>query len=342
MARETTIRRSTTRRRTTTRTRTGRTRFRTETRGMRNIGSEYPQPTAQEGFYVWGRKGESRMYGKLDGGKVESPYEKKMILADPTNEEPRDLAWADARFATDIMSEHAFFFTLLMPEEVAAEQRREAQAFHARYAKLFQKIEQKGPPSASEVKGFVRNLKTEIQPLIDFKEDNHRAQAKGELQSLVWPLFFDHTRREAVRWLARMEDIAQGHVELERKEVVDFWGGIMDEHARFVAHLLDPDEYELVERAFKTSDVFQALRYNKTGPVRALVREPLTVAKSLIDNPELDAVESAAETMLEFKTDAVRKIETGRIKSIISPILADHVRREAVKFLDELKRTKEQ
>jgi hypothetical protein len=68
----------------------------------------------------------------------------------------------------------------------------------------------------------------------------------------------------------------------------------------------------------------------------------MTVADSLMKNPELDAVESAAETILDFKTDAVRKIEAGKIKSIISPILADHVRRESVKFLDELKRTKEQ
>ena len=52
-------------------------------------------------------------------------------------------------------------------------------------------------------------------------------------------------------------------------------------------------------------------------------------------------MESAAETILDFKTDAVRKLETGKIKSIISPILADHVRREAVKFLDELHRSKE-
>jgi hypothetical protein len=33
------------------------------------------------------------------------------------------------------------------------------------------------------------------------------------------------------------------------------------------------------------------------------------------------------------KTQAVRDIEAGRIKSIIEPKLADHVRREALKFL---------
>jgi hypothetical protein len=48
---------------------------------------------------------------------------------------------------------------------------------------------------------------------------------------------------------------------------------------------------------------------------------------------------SAAETILDFKTKAVRDIEAARIKSIIDPRLADHVRREALKFVDELKRT---
>jgi len=47
---------------------------------------------------------------------------------------------------------------------------------------------------------------------------------------------------------------------------------------------------------------------------------------------------SAAQTILDFKTKAARDIEGNRIKSIIDPRLADHVRREALKFVDELKR----
>ena len=66
--------------------------------------------------------------------------------------------------------------------------------------------------------------------------------------------------------------------------------------------------------------------------------EPATVLDSLAKDPELDAVLSAAQTILDFKTQAVRDIEAGRIKSIIEPRLADHVRREALKFLNELKR----
>ena len=114
----------------------------------------------------------------------------------------------------------------------------------------------------------------------------------------------------------------------------------MDEHARFVAHLLDPEEFELIDTAMKTSTVFRELEKGGLGGVLgATAKEPGTVAKSLAQNPEIDAVMSAAETILDFKTKTVRDIEMARIKSIIDPRLADHVRREALKFVDELKRS---
>jgi hypothetical protein len=113
----------------------------------------------------------------------------------------------------------------------------------------------------------------------------------------------------------------------------------MDEHARFVAHLLDPDEYELIEKAMSASRVFADLHKGGAGGVvAAIVHEPTTVVGSLVDNPETSAILSAAETILDFKTKAARDIEAARIKSIIDPRLADHVRREALKFVDELRR----
>jgi hypothetical protein len=74
------------------------------------------------------------------------------------------------------------------------------------------------------------------------------------------------------------------------------------------------------------------------GTVGALASEPGIVLDSLSQHPEVDAVMSAVQTILDFKTQAVRDIEACRIKSIIEPKLADHVRREALKFLNELKR----
>lgn len=269
----------------------------------------------------------------------ETPTEKVMILPKATDKDPSNHAWADARFTTDILAEHALFFALLMPEELAAKERAEALRFMKTFTALYERIDAGPPPARSEVKRFATDVNEAIKPFIEYKARLGDAQTSGTLRSLVWPLFFDHTRNEAERWERRLSSLAGGETEFDRSEVVTFWANIMDEHARFVAHLLDPDEYELIEKAFSTANVFRQLGDDSVaGTVRALGQEPGTVIDSLSNNPELDAVMSAAQTILDFKTQAVRDIEAGRIKSIIEPRLADHVRREALKFVNELKR----
>jgi hypothetical protein len=269
----------------------------------------------------------------------ESKYEKVVVLPNADDKDAANHAWADARFATDILSEHGLFFALLMPEDLAKEERGEALTFYREFGEMHRQIAAAKPPERSEVKSFLGRVRERVMPFIEYKQRLGDAQRAGKLRSLVWPLFFDHTRHEAERWNRRFNALSQGQVEFERREVVTFWTNIMDEHARFVAHLLDPDEYALIEKAFKTAEVFRELqRDGVAGAVSALAAQPGTVAGSLSQNPDLDAVMSAAQTMLDFKTQAVRDIESARIKSIIEPRLADHVRREALKFVNELKR----
>ncbi len=271
--------------------------------------------------------------------EVESPFEKPVILPDEKDADPARHAWADARFATDIMAEHAVFFALLMPPEVAGEERKEALRFAADFAALHQRIDGADTPDRSGLKRFTSEVIEAMKPFIEYKATLGEAQRNGTLRSLVWPLFFDHTRHEAERWTRRLEQLGRGESEYDRTEVATFWNNIMEEHARFVAHLLDPDELELVEKATKTSHVFQKLGSGGIGGAAAAVAaEPGVVVGALTDHPETSAVLSAAETILEFKTKMARDIEAARIKSIIDPRLSDHVRREALKFVDEFKR----
>jgi hypothetical protein len=276
---------------------------------------------------------------KPGAAQPETKYEKVVVLPNADDKDASNHAWADARFATDILSEHGLFFALLMPEELAKEERGEALTFYREFGEMHRQIAAQKPPERSEVKTFLGRVRERVMPFIEYKQRLGDAQRSGKLRSLVWPLFFDHTRHEAERWNRRFDALSRGQVEFERKEVVTFWTNIMDEHARFVAHLLDPDEYELIEKAFKTAKVFWKLEKDGVaGAVSALSAQPGVVVDSLAKNPDLDAVMSAAQTMLDFKTQAVRDIEAGRIKSIIEPRLADHVRREALKFVNELKR----
>lgn len=295
---------------------------------MSQAGNSGPTATSME------------VFGRSPGATApESGYEKVMILPKMDDDDLAKHAWADARFAADILAEHALFFALLMPEELAAKERAEALRFKDSFGQLYDRIDTAGPPARSDVKAFTGQMTEPIKQFIEYKARLGEAQTTGKLRSLVWPLFFDHTRHEAERWERRFDDLARGESEFDRKEVVSFWTNIMDEHARFVAHLLDPDEYELIEKAFSTANVFRQLRDDSIGgTIEALGQEPGTVLDSLAQNPDVDAVMSAAQTILDFKTQAVRDIEAGRIKSIIEPRLADHVRREALKFLNELKR----
>ena len=286
------------------------------------------------------REGSGFFYYTRSGGReIEQPFEKPVGVPAVGNQDPAAHAWADARFATDIMAEHGLFFALLMPPEVAGTEREEALRFQQTFTELNRQIDTNAPPERSELKSFVNNVVEQIKPFIEYKARLGEAQASGKFRSLVWNLFFDHTRHEAERWTRRLETLAQGESELDKDEVTTFWTNIMDEHARFVAHLLDPEEYELIEKAMSASRVFADLHKGGVGGVAAAaIHEPATVVNSLVENPETSAVLSAAETILDFKTKAARDIEAARIKSIIDPRLADHVRREALKFVDELKR----
>jgi len=273
------------------------------------------------------------------GSAAEGTYEKPVIVPKQDDNDPKHHVWADARFATDIMAEHGLFFALLIPEELAAKEKRAALDFYETFSDLNKKIDGMSSFDDVEMTSFVSDVIDPMRRFIEYKHEQHEAQLSGSLRSLVWPLFFEHTFHEAERWVRRLEKIAGGSSGFERGEVVPFWTNIMDEHARFVAHLLDPDEFELIDTAMKTSRVFGELNKGGLGGVAsAIVKEPGTVVKSLAKNPEVDAVMSAAETVLDFKTKAARNIETARIKSIIDQRLADHVRREALKFVDELKR----
>jgi|SRR5688572_24244921 len=278
-------------------------------------------------------------YTRGGGKELEGPFEKPVVVPAADNKDAAFHAWADARFATDIMAEHAFFFALLMPQEIAAEERAQALHFSELFTRLHEQINVTAPPERGEVRTFATKVVEQIKPFIEYKARLGDAQRSGKLRSLVWPLFFDHTQHEAERWTSRLEMLSGGESEFDKAEVTKFWTNIMDEHCRFIAHLLDPDEYELIEKAMSASRVFADLHEGGlSGVAAATVQEPGTVINALIENPETSAVLSAAETILDFKTKAARGIEAARIKSIIDPRLADHVRREALKFVDELKR----
>ena len=256
-----------------------------------------------------------------------SPFEKIVMLPTAGQKDPTIHAFADATFAVDIMAEHALFFVLLMPPELAQAERAQAQQFQGKFTDLGKKLAANGVPKPDALKTYCQTVCDAIKPFIDYKVKMGEAQTSGKMRSLVWPLFFEHTQREAERWVARLTQLSTAASEYDRQEVIKFWSEIIDEHARFEAHLLDPDEYTLIDACTKRSRDFQAIQ---------------TLCDSATGCPmptgSVDAILTAAQSALAFETAATRGIEDATIKSIIDPRLADHLRRETLKFVDEVQR----
>jgi hypothetical protein len=234
--------------------------------------------------------------------------------------DPVSFSLADTLFWTDILTEHGQFFAMLMPGDELAHQRAEAERFKATFAEHFDRARTATVDRSNYVELNRRTVEL-VKPFVEWKHRMSEAQATGKIRSLVWPDFFDHTALEAERFTRRLEQCSRGNAELDRAEVVDFWARIMEDHAEFIAHLLDPQEKTLIAASRKSADLFSRLRADHA-------RTPDAKAKALVEG----------QAMVAFKTTATKGIEAGKIKSIIHPALADHVRREAVKFVDELRR----
>ena len=156
--------------------------------------------------------------------------------------------------------------------------------------------------------------------LIDFKETILKRVLRCEMFTLNYPLLIDHILREAklyrkfVEMLERDGDLS----ECSMKENECFWNQIMMEHAQFIRGLLDPCEAEL----FCTADNF-AKEYGKL----------LENSKNAAQKTQM--AESLSETIRfrDFKIAGVQGIQQCKIRSIILPLLADHVLREANHYI---------
>lgn len=251
--------------------------------------------------------------GTLGGGT------KPVYVTRAGSKDPVEHSVADTLFWGDIMMEHAMFFVMLMPGAENAGPRGEAERFQRSFANHLARL-RGAKMTRADLAGFNRSTIELARSFGVYKSRMQRAQESGRYRTLVWPSFFDHTRKEADRFIRRIDQVTRGNVAYSRAEVVPFWADKMEEHALFIAQLLDPDEQALIRTADAASNSFRKL---ETSPGRAGAADPAM---------------KAVEAIIDFKTAAEMGIRTNMIQSIIHPALADHVRREAVRFKDELRR----
>jgi len=228
---------------------------------------------------------------------------------------------AENLFWCDMMMEHADFLATLMPGKALAAERAQAENFQRSFQSQYDRA--KAASFDRTNYGALNRSTVELMhPFIEYKLRMLDAQQSGRIRTLLFPLFFEHTAREAQRATARLEALAGGNITFDYPEVVDFWTASMSDDAAFIAHLLDPQEQDLISSALDSSAVFKG--FNHANRARKLPGAEVVIA---------------TEDLIDFETTIEEGINAGQIKSIIDPTLADHMRRESLKFIDELKRT---
>lgn len=163
-----------------------------------------------------------------------------------------------------------------------------------------------------------------LNSLINFKERILENNLSCKMFTMNYPLLIDHILREAKLYRHYLE-ILEGKGILTDNSMHDiecFWNQIMMEHALFIRGLLDPTESELINKANDFAEEYAAL---------------LNTCSHAQD--QALAINSLEETIKfrDFKVAGTSGIQECKIRSVILPLLADHVLREANHFIRLLK-----
>lgn len=159
-----------------------------------------------------------------------------------------------------------------------------------------------------------------LDGLIAFKEIILENVLNCTMFTMNYPLLIEHILREAKLYRDYVETLEnQGFLsDWSMKETECFWNQIMMEHAMFIRGLLDPTEMEL----FNSADEF-ANEYS------ALLENCCLAHQQTMTNASLE------ETLRfrDFKMAGAEGITGCQIRSVILPLLADHVLREANHYI---------
>lgn len=177
------------------------------------------------------------------------------------------------------------------------------------------------------VKELNKKAKKLVNGLIKLKMKILDEMLCCKLFTVNYPLLIEHIIREANLYLSYIESL-DNEEDIEKKSIKEqelFWDEIMMEHALFIRGLLDPSEYELVdtsnEFAKEYSDLIDDTKKFTKETLFSITRETLVETKKFKD----------------FKEAGTTGIENCEIKSVILPLLADHVLREANHYIRLLK-----
>ena len=169
------------------------------------------------------------------------------------------------------------------------------------------------PSLAAQVRRLNRDALAQVEGLISLKERILKQVSSCCLFTVNYPLLIEHILREAKLYRARLREL-EGMKDCGCPEGCgdeEFWNRIMMEHALFIRGLLDPCEETLIASANGFAGDY----------------------KRLLEGSGRGGAEELTRKFRDFKVAGTEGIEECNIRSIILPLLADHVLREANHYL---------
>ncbi len=180
------------------------------------------------------------------------------------------------------------------------------------------------------IEGQVYDLNNRIinllMDLIKFKEDLLSNVLDCKLATFIYPEMLDHLLQEAKFYMELLLDLQDR--ETSKKEILEkqiFWNHIMEDHSLFIRGYLDPSEKELIKKANEFAELFEKLLKETKEADKKDVKK--VTEKNL----------KATEDLKKFKEEGTKGLLKCEIKGILNPLLADHVLREANRYIRLLK-----
>jgi hypothetical protein len=273
------------------------------------------------------------------------------------------------RFWLRIMKEHALFLSEGFNRRDTDHIRR-ANGFFALFDGLLTEALGFRSPIAEHIFRFNEDVIRAVKDFRNFKQDVLTDVILCRIDGFNFPLLIDHIRREAEYFITVLFKLNEGIDEPIEAQIVRenvFWLRIMADHSRFIRDLLDPSERKLVEQSQAFAREFDQLlaqardldsMVQGVSPVLVVVGGHTLDRATLIRVREQEEREAERRTLFEvpppvlgrfnqdaimaateirdFKRTATILLRECRVLSIINPLLADHVAREAEKFLSVL------
>lgn len=174
----------------------------------------------------------------------------------------------------------------------------------------------------------ISNINKKILPIIEnliyFKNDILNKVLSCKMYTTNYPLLITHIMNEAKMYHNLLNKI-ENREPLTKKYLYEqelFWNNIMKEHAEFIRGLLDPSEKELISTSDKFAKEYEKIMNNCSNNLSSLRKKSLEETIKFRD----------------FKVAGEEGILNCKIKSIIIPLLSDHVVREANHFIRILRK----